>query len=118
MRTEEELLKEFAKPKEITDVQAAFPAGVMGGLLPYWKETPEEFRDDYNSWGKIAAKWFYMGLPKGTKLNTKEGVEPGKAIRHLSACLRSFEPKHEEKMAGVAFLMSLWFDSIEIPEED
>lgn len=40
----------------------------------------------------------------------KEGVDPDKAMRHLAACMRSFEPKHEHKMAGVACLMATWFE--------
>ena len=31
---------------------------------------------------------------------------------HLKSILQSFKPKHERKEAGVAYLMSLWFDDI------
>lgn len=119
MRTEQQLKNEFKTPKEVSDAIAAFPARVVGSLLPHRKELPEEFREyDSNHWCDIAAIWFFSGLPQETKFHTKEGVDGSKAIRHLGTCLRSFEPSHEEKMGGVGFLMSLWFDKIEIPEQE
>jgi hypothetical protein len=31
--------------------------------------------------------------------------------------MRSFEPKHEHKIEGVAYLMSQWFEKILIPQD-
>jgi hypothetical protein len=40
-------------------------------------------------------------------------MEAQAAMRHVQYCMRSFEPKHEHKEAGCAYLLSLWFDDIE-----
>lgn len=58
---------DWSKPTEISDVQLAFPASVIGTQ---------------------------------------------KVHRHISACLGSYEPKHEHKIAGVAYLLSLWFEPV------
>lgn len=39
---------------------------------------------------------------------------PEQAYRVLGATLRSFAPKHEHKMAAVAYMMSCWFTSVKI----
>ena len=38
--------------------------------------------------------------------------DTNKAIRHLKAILVSYDPKHEHKEAGVAFLLSEWFEDV------
>lgn len=97
-------------PKELSDVERAF-GGKMSELLPEWGEIPESFRDmnDRSKWSQLVSDWFYCGL-KGMKLAPKEGIDANKAIRHIKAILASWEPKHEHKFAGCAYLMSLWFD--------
>jgi hypothetical protein len=45
------------------------------------------------------------------KFVVREGVDAKAAWRHCAALLRSFEPKHEHKEAGVAYLMSQYFES-------
>lgn len=105
---------DFSKPKNINDATLAFPAKVVGELLPLWDEIPNEFkRYRANVWVETQIDWFFKGLPKNVKFYPKEGINPEVAFKHLLACQRSFEPKHEHKEAGVAYLMSLWFDKIE-----
>jgi hypothetical protein len=91
---------------------------VFGNIkhLPAMKDIPEEFKTGYRSNKWIAAQmdWFFKGI-KPTSLIPKEGVDRGKAIRALQAIQCSFEPSHEHKEAGVAYLMSLWFDDY-VPE--
>lgn len=98
----------FAEPTEVSDAQVAFPA-TLDGLLPPWDEVPEEFRRGYyggHEWCDAAAHWFYKGLEKAPTF--KAGIDPSTALRHLKCCLGSFEPKHEHKIAGVGYLLSLW----------
>ena len=45
-------------------------------------------------------------------MKPKEGVDTKKALRHVKAVLGSWEPKHEHKEAGVAFLLNEWFDDV------
>jgi hypothetical protein len=95
------------KPHDVDDITAAFPASVVGTLLPKMSDIPEEFWDHSNEWCTIAMRLFFIGgeLPK-----VKKGIDPAKAKQHLSAVLGSFEPKHEHKEAGAGWLMSMWYE--------
>jgi len=96
------------KPQEVSDVLLAFPANVCGTLLPIWEDIPEEFTKRWHrteGWNGFVSKMFNKG---GKWPEVKEGIDGEMACRHLGACLRSYEPKQENKIAGVAYLMSLW----------
>lgn len=99
------------KPQPVNDANLAF-GGNMAVLLPSWSEIPEEFKDNNNKWVKVFSHWFFEGLGKGTKFDVKEGIDGNAALRHLAAVMCSFEPKHEHKEAGCAYLMSQWFNDI------
>lgn len=101
----------WAQPQEVDDVTAVFPANVIGTLLPEKVDIPREFFRGDNPWSRLTARWFYKGL-KG-RFIPKAGIDPKKATRHLATVMQSFEPQHEHKEAGVAYLMSLWFDHFE-----
>ena len=85
--------------------------------LPPMKEIPEEFHRGRTKWNDLFGRWFYSGLPGTTEFYPKEGVDPQKAIRAVQAIMCSFEPKHEHKEAGVAFLLSEWFEDVKVPAE-
>jgi len=61
-------------------------------------------------WVDVQQRWFFAGLD-ARELRAKPGIDKRKALTHLSACQQSFEPRHEHKEAGVAYLMSLWFEA-------
>jgi hypothetical protein len=107
-------MKTFDQPKEVTDLDISF-GGKMDLLLPEYKSIPEEFRRERHPFSRIVDNWFFSGLPKGTEFIPVEGVDGTKAKRHIRAIMVSFEPKHEHKTAGVAFLLSKWFSDIKIP---
>lgn len=101
----------WSQPVEVSDAQVAFPAN-LERLLPPMNEIPEELR--YRSgtaWNRIVGRWFFTGL-RG-RFVWKEGIDGEAAMRHLRACMGSWEPKHEHKEAGVAYLLSLWADRFE-----
>lgn len=105
------------EPQEISAAQLAFPAGIVGKLLPAEEDIPKEFRDGWhsgNKWCDLASEWFYNGLDG--RLVFIQGIDRDNALRHLGACLRSFEPSHQHKIAGVGYLMSLWVDEYIPPE--
>ena len=102
------------KPQAVSDITIAFPAHVVGKLLPFWNEIPEEFREEQDQYSRHVYRWFYHGIDK-RQWKPRDGIDPEIAWRHLQACMGSFEPKHEHKIAGVAWLMSQWFD---LPEEN
>jgi hypothetical protein len=104
---------DWSKPKAIDQVTLAFPANVVGTYLPPRDVIPEDFdrnwHHDSHEWCGVANRWFSEGIEK-SEFKPKDGIDEAAAWRHLSACMRSFEPKHEHKIAGVAWLMSMWFD--------
>jgi hypothetical protein len=103
---------DWSQPKDVDGAALAF-GGPMQKLLPPWDEIPAEFRQlGGTEWNRIVGRWFFRGLPDGTEWNAKEGVDTQRALRHLGAIMSSWEPKHEHKEAGVAYLMSLWFHSV------
>lgn len=95
-------------PVEVTDVELAFGGRDLATLLPDWSEIPEEFKKGRTKWNKLFSLIFFKGEAPGTFTGV-EGIDPQKAGRHLRAVMKSREPKHEHKEAGVAYLMSLWF---------
>ena len=92
-------------------MQLAFPAHVAD-LMPQHHEIPDQFHDSRNTWVQFQRKWFFSGLPADTAFTLREGIDGPTAVRHLQAIQRSFEPKHEHKEAAVAYLASLWFESV------
>jgi len=102
------------KPVEVSDVDHAFPADVIGKYLPKWEEIPDEYKKSHNPWADSAQRLFFEGGSfKG--VNAKEGIDKTAAIRQVSACLRSFQPGHEHKIAGVAYLMASFFEAPPAP---
>ena len=101
------------KPIAISDLEIVFPA-TISHLLPKWEDIPKEFwdRNDKGKWSKVVSDWFFRGLVDA-KWKPKEGIDTNLALRHLQAIMGSFQPKHEHKEAGVAYLMSQWFDDVE-----
>ena len=106
----------FAKPKPIDNLTLAFcAAGNLDELLPPMSEIPDEFKHDANYFCRLQSRWFFEGI-SASEFHPKPGIDLNAAIRHLSAIQGSFEPKHEHKKAGVAYLMSLWFDEPKTPK--
>jgi len=99
----------WQQPVPVSDLTAAFPANVIGRLMPTWEEIPDEFKQFKNPWVQLAERWFYQGLT-GDEFRVKEGIDYAMAVRHLGVVLRSFQPKQEHKIAAVAYLMSAWCD--------
>lgn len=100
-------------PIEVDGVDIAFGRSAMK-ILPPYDAIPSEFkRHNGTEWNKWAANWFFSGLDRYPV--PKDGIDLNFAMRNLACAQRSFEPKHEHKEAGVAYLASLWFSS---PEGD
>lgn len=109
-----ELLNDgFDQPKEVSDLNLVF-GGDMSQLLPDWESIPEEFKTwQGTDWNKFVSKWFFGGAKK-TMVTFDPAVDMTLALRHLKAIMMSFEPKHEHKEAGVAWLLSRWCESVQI----
>lgn len=94
-------------PQEISDEMVAFPAYVVGTLLPNRDDIPEEFERLSSPWVKLVDQWFFCGI-RMEDLIFKPEIDVDAALRHLRACLHSFQPKHEHKVSGIAYLLYLW----------
>lgn len=81
-------------------------------LVPEWRSIPKRFRAGRTCWSKLADIWFFHGL-KGPRFYPRGGVEERHAHRHLAAVMHSYTISHEHKIAGVAYLMSRWFERVE-----
>ncbi|OHU47269.1 hypothetical protein BKG82_26825 [Mycobacteroides chelonae] len=97
----------YARPRPVDDLMLQFPAG-LGDLLPPMDAIPDDYphRQD---WLDFQGRWFAGVLPPNAEMEPADGIDATTAGRHLSAIQRSFEPKHEHKMAAVAWLASRWF---------
>jgi hypothetical protein len=84
--------------------------GDVSKLLPPYADIPAPFKsDNTRTWfHKLPIDWFYRGLTS-IQLTPRDGVDGEAALQHIRAVLVSFEPKHEHKMAGVAYLLDQWF---------
>jgi len=104
------------KPHILSDLDVAFgPSGEgMKKILPAWEEIPEDFkwydgRGEAKKWVQSVDDIFFSGVELKVVV-MKPDVDRKVAMRHLQCVLHSFEPSHEHKTAGVAYLMSLWFE--------
>ena len=104
------------KPKEVNDAKMLFGVGI-GDYMPDYIKIPDEFKRGNTKQNEIVTQWFFKGLPNETKFKPKNGIDAGKALRHITTIMRSFEIKHEVKEASCAYLLSQWFDKIEIPAD-
>lgn len=106
----------FGTPSPVTGLDCAF-GGSMQKLLPPWKDIPDEYKRGHTKWNSVVSRWFFSGLPKGTQFVAKPGINENAAKAHLRAILVSFEPKHEHKEAGCAYLLSKFFEDVEVPND-
>lgn len=86
----------------VTDVELAF---ATERLLPEWHQIPDEFKRG-NIYTEIAeAMFFGTKLPDGHVV-IDENISADALRKCLVAHLKSFKPRHEEKIAGVGFMLS------------
>ena len=78
-------------------------------LIPEFDDIPVEFEKPDNKWHKVVLTWFFTGINK-EKFRAKSGIDKEKAFSHLSVLIGDWSLKHNHKIAGAAFLMSLWFE--------
>jgi hypothetical protein len=105
-------MTDWSKPQEVTDLDMAFCVRA-GALMPPRGDLPKCYyafpggRDSV----RFASMWFFKGFQKAD-FTPREGVDTRLALRHIKACIGSFELKHEHKMAGVAFLLDQFFEKV------
>ena len=96
---------------EFSDAEVAFPTRTC---LPPYDDLPEDFvyeRGAARPFTSAVDRLFFDGGKLADHgLTFKPGVDAAKAMRALRVCLGSWEPKHEHKVAGTAYLLSQWCD--------
>lgn len=88
---------------QITDVEMAFGTTKF---LPNPEDIPEAFYEGNLYTQVVDALFFNKEVPDGP-IALKDGVEPNMLYRCVSAHLRSWAPKHEDKIAGIGYMISL-----------
>lgn len=102
--------KSFAKPTPGTEVET-LTRDTLQLLMPNAQLIPREFRiGSPNPYVQWQAKWFHNGLTQDQVPKPKEGINLEDAMNHLHAIQSSWFPLHEQKVAAVAYLASLWFE--------
>lgn len=100
----------------ITDPECAFGTT---RLLPAVEDIPAEFKSQRgNVYTKIADSIF-MGtdMPQG-EIEMKEGFDPQAVNRCVRAHICSWSPKHQHKIAGVGYMISLTMTLVEKPSQE
>lgn len=99
--------------RKVRDVDLAFPADVSE-WLPAWDTIPPEFKEWNNPYASFVRTVFFDGLKLDDwNLAFKPGItleDAQERWRQVQACLRSFQPKHEHKEAGCAYLCSQFME--------
>ena len=92
-----------AKMANISDAEIAFSTDK---LLPDWAEIPQQFKDG-NLYTRIAETLFFGGPMPDCEIKFHDGFDGPSLNRAVQAHLGSFKPKHEHKIAGVGYMISM-----------
>lgn len=97
--------------RPVPDLSVA--SAVFGDIqyMPPYSTVEARFKRHYDPHVRFISGWFFGGLSveDRNRLTPRDGVDADKALRAISAVMRSFEPKHEHKEAGCAQLLHDWF---------
>lgn len=97
------------KIQEVSSLDVAFG---NASFLPPKDEIPQEFWSGHTKWNKAFSEWFYRGTSTD-KFKPKKGIDRKQAIKMIAACMASWEPAHEYKEAGCAYMMSEFFEDFQ-----
>lgn len=101
------------KPVAVTDLDLIFPGGVKHLMPPDIAEI-RRVRSLDRTWKKFVDTWFFQGVD-AKPLVPKPGIDKALALRHLRCIIGSFEPKHEDKVASIIYLLDEWFEPLDPP---
>lgn len=104
-------------PKDVASITDADVTFGTVKLLPAWELIPSEFKAQKGLYAKLTHALFYGTEVPDYEVVVKEGFDQALFSRCVQAHLRSWEPKQQHKMAGVAYMISCMAVLIEKPEE-
>lgn len=101
-------------PADVDQVNAAFGPDNIDDLLPEREDIPEEYHHTKGDSDMLDVfnDWFYNGA-EDLAVKPVEGIDAEEALMHIKAAMTSFEPKHERKTEGIAWLLDEWFEEID-----
>ena len=99
--TELIMLGDFVVPVNFPEFEGPFN-NVETSQFPPVNDIPKEYFSMSNEWNKRASELFFEG---GT-IDVKPEFNRKKVYRAVSGYLQSFAPKHEHKLATVAWLLA------------
>lgn len=94
---------------KFNNADMAFGASNYRQYMPAMSEIPAY--ENKKKYEDLASNIFFNGFD-ASSLVPKPNVNKSDALRHIRAILASFEPKHEHKIAAVAFFFYEWFEPI------
>ena len=103
----------WLRPQPVTIWDMAFGPPDINEYCPTWVEIPDTFQKETQEsikWHEIVNAIFFCGA-KAIKVTLKsgmDGVTQAQVLQHCSTVLHSFDLSHERKVAGMAYLLSLW----------
>lgn len=75
-------------------------------LLPAWDQIPEDFKRG-NIYTKVIEASFYGLKPPSVDIEPKKGFNIDAVRLCVNSHIGSFGPKHEHKMAGIGYMLSI-----------
>jgi len=113
----------FDHPKPVADTEKAFPTQrVIDRLMPVFGSVPPAFQhhrgdtEEARLWHTLADRMSANDIPATLALLPREGIDPELAWANLVAITQSWVPKHEHKIAAVAWLAHRWFIEVDYGE--
>ena len=90
----------------------AYPSDVKS-LIPPASTIPAEFWRPSGTWDDALFNGLFFGGCANVRFYPARGIDAELAYRHVTAIMRSWEPKHEHKQAACRYLFTQWFDKVE-----
>lgn len=75
--------------------------------MPPYDEIPQEFKQFRGNAYVEFVEGLFFGAPPKMELKLRDGFSEEAVAKVIKSHLSSFEPKHEHKMAGVGYMLSL-----------
>lgn len=101
------------RPIKVSDLDMAF-GGDVKRLMP----PGIDYKWNGKGWGAALFNKLFFSGGNVEHLSPRPGIDKATALRHIRAVMGSFEPKHENKEAAVAWMFETWFVDTTQPNAD
>jgi hypothetical protein len=98
-------------PVKSSEAERSFGFSNVYDKMPEWQVIDRGVLNK-TKFVKFIEDWFFSGV-NVLKALPKDGINKDEALGHIAGIMRSWQPKHEHKTYGCAYLMALWFDDIQ-----